>query len=253
MAIPPDQILARIALWRRGQFEDDSIKITLAQARADAAIAEKLRSQMEIDAGAESMLNTIAVDDAVIERLKEEGLRLAKTRKRQSQFRLFSPIGLTVIFAVLVMSGVIAWTFFDRTHYENQPVTAALFDKAANASDQGMENVDVPARDLTDWLFLKHGLEDVQIPDTIALKQVAFCGVTRIDGHPVVKFALEESKALVFLFKAADFSLPESNKNDWEIFDRGEWAAGFRVEKGNACMVALNGSREDVRRLIESK
>ncbi|HEY5751769.1 MAG TPA: hypothetical protein VIT21_01355 [Chthoniobacterales bacterium] len=253
MATPRDQILARIALWRRGQFEDDFTKVIVAEARADAAIAEKLRAQIEIDAGAENLLQTMAVDDAVIERLKEEGVRLAKTRKRQSQFRLFSPIGFTVIFAVLVMSSVVAWTVIDRTQYENQPITAMLLDQATNVSEQTMESVDVSAGDLTDWVFLKHGLEDVQIPDAIARKQAAFCGLTRIDGHPVVKIALKESKALVFLFKASDFSLPESEKNAWEIFDRGEWAAGIQVDKGNACMVTVNGSVDDVRRVVGAK
>ncbi|HEY5894885.1 MAG TPA: hypothetical protein VIT91_16820 [Chthoniobacterales bacterium] len=253
MATPRDQILSRVVLWRRGQFEDDSTKAILAEARADPAILERLRGQMEIDAGAENLLQAMAVDDAVIQRLKEESGRLAKTRKRQGQFRLFSPIGFTVVFAVLVMSAVVAWTFVDRSNYENQPVTEALFDKATNISDQTMEDVDVPAGDLADWLFLKHGLEDVQIPEAIASKHAAFCGITRIEGHPIVKIALEEPKALVFVFKAADFSLPESRKNDWEIFDRGNWSAGFRVEKGNACMVAVNGNSDDIKRIIGVK
>jgi len=159
-----------------------------------------------------------------------------------SSFLLWSPVG----FAVLLALGVLLWAVLGRRGIENPALGQELLDRAAHLESSTLEPVHVPVGELSDWLFLKHNLENVHIPPAFAAFPAAWCGVTRISEHPIAEIALEKPRALLFLFQASDFELSDTPPGQWQIYSQDEWSGAFQVERGEARVIAMRAPEADL-------
>lgn len=202
-----------------------------------------------LSASASESVRNMPVDAAALERLALLAGQLTKTPP--AHFSLLSPVGLSLVFALLALAAVFGWSMLHDNPYDELPLTKALLDQAENITTQNLEAVDVPAGDLVDWLFLKHGLDNVHIPELFAPLQAAFCGVDRVERHPVAQIVLKESKALLFICRAADFDLPETHPGEWSVFTQGEWTVAVQVQNGAGWFLIMPGTEDDLRTFLD--
>lgn len=164
-------------------------------------------------------------------------------------FRLFSPLGISLVFAGLVLCAVAAWIWNDWQSKADEVLAQKFVDAAEELSPSEMQAVDVPVGELADVLFLKYGLENYPIPPAFASASASVLGVNQVDGHTVVQIGLKDSHAVLMLFRAEDFGL-EPNDDDWQMANLDGWALALRSQNQQGHVLTLHGSEAKLRALL---
>ncbi len=176
--------------------------------------------------------------------------RFAVTVQQASPpFRLFSPLGISLLFAGLVLCAVAAWIWHDWQSKADEVLAQKFIDVVKDLSPQEMQPVNEPVGELTDVLFLKYGLENYPLPADFARSTASILGVNHVDGHPVVQIGLKDSHAVLMLFRAEDFGL-EPNEDDWQMASLDGWALAMRSKNQQGHVITLHGTPKELSALL---
>lgn len=163
-------------------------------------------------------------------------------------FRLFSALGISLLFAALLTLTVAGWVWRDWHSKADETLAQKFIEAVEKTSPEKPEPVDLPIGELTDVLFLKYGLENYPLPAAFAKVPATQISVGQVDGHPVVQIGLKDSPALLMLFRAEDFGMGDDE--DWQTATLDGWSLAIRSQNQQGLVLTIHGTGDQLRALL---
>lgn len=275
----PDQKAARIARAGRQRRFDEPVCKALREHRPDPAYLASLSGLLEPQAGAG------AREGAAVPRPKNAHFPAnassgtgAPAQRSQLERPNATPAGvveddpadddpenepprhahrftiLTAIGIGLIGTIAIGWFIISEqiNSFSGSERVSELLDSANGLNGDEFDPVNVSAKDLEDYFFLKHGLEHYSVPKELGDLKAIGCRVAKVDGADVAEImAVDAKEMLLFLFQPRQLGV-KIKPGRWEIIQGENWVGGLNGDKDVCCMVAFHGTRDDMKAFLHS-
>jgi hypothetical protein len=226
-------------------LNDAKVKKAARLAQQDAELKLQLQEQIEFDAQVNASIKSIQPPSALAEKLTPPATPLPWYKV------LTQPAILAVGLSVLLIVGLLAFLGISKMRdFPGKEAAEKMIELTASMTGTELEPVQTEAGKLGDWFFLKHGLEDYNVPADFAEYKTLGSRVFKQDGHPVAQIAIEENRMLFYIFRAEHFDVQLGNTEPWQLFEQGEWVAAIRRADQNCFMIAFRGNQEQMRKIV---
>ena len=138
-----------------------------------------------------------------------------------------------------------------REQFQGREAAARMLDVTRNMQGTELDPVAVQSWQLGDWFYMR-GFEGFALPPEVAKLPAVGSRVFRQGGMPVAHIAVDEKNAIVFVFRAADFSVDLPEEDSWRVFEHEGWAAAIRRQGPICTMVSFRGTRSEMREFVRS-
>jgi hypothetical protein len=248
MAVPPDdKRRALLACCRPNQDDqgDRRRREALGQMKSNPALQESFAAQARFDEQVAALVRDLPLPSTFHDEIAA-GLR----RTTQAQFswrallRQPAPWAVLLAFGFLVVYG--ANVLYERvTGFPGDEAIAHLAETAASDPDNAkLEPLDIECGKLGDTLFLKYGIDDYQVPPTLARLHTVGYRVFDEKGSPVTQVQVREHDLIFLIFRADEQGVEIKPHGEWKFLSGDGWAAAAEVQD-NICFVAMSHGTED--------
>ena len=219
-------------------------------ARGDATLRELLEQQEKWDSHLVEVIHSITPPEDFRKKLTAYG---APSVHSANKLSLLNKLGiLAVILGLLVFVGLgIMYQMDRREQFQGREVVGRMLDVTRNMRGTELDPVTGESWQLSDWFYMR-GFEGFSLPPEVAKLHAVGSRVLRQGGMPIAQIAVDDKNTIVFVFRAADFSvdLPEDGK--WLVFDHEGWAAAIRRHGPVCTMLSFRGEKREMREFIRS-
>jgi hypothetical protein len=237
---------------RPGGRNEPLVEKALRFAENESELRRKLHAQTALDEQLMRVIHAIQPPEDLRRRLAAQSGQSSDDAPRpRPQFTI--PIILTMICGVLSIIGLLVVMEMEHlAHFSGREPAERMIDAASSMSGIELEPVNQKvAGDLGDWFYM-HGFDQFAAPDEFSALPAVGTRVLQIDGKPVAQVAIDTHDCLLYMFRASDFQVDNTQKTDWKIFDHQGWAGAFRC-RGNACtLVIFRGHAAEMSAFLES-
>lgn len=238
-----------ILLARRPDGRDDvRLRDALAAAAAAPELEAEVRSWQEFDRTLAADLEALSLDAVGSDRLTAaaEALRA----RRAGLISLRNPATVAVGVGFLLLVAVLVWNFLGRAGMfpDDGVKIATAGGKAAPAQ---FDEVQDKTGHLPDWFMLK-GFDDFRVPAGFENFDAVGVRLLRVEDENVAQVAVAGELPMYFYsFRAQPFGIAVYPEGAWRMTEADQWALAIREEDGVCFLIALKGSQNDLRRVME--
>jgi hypothetical protein len=172
-----------------------------------------------------------------------------ETEKHRAKPRtIMIAVGIGLL-ATIAMIGFLVYE--QMTGFTGKDQVISLLDSADGLSESQFEKVQMDAKDLEDYFFLKHNLDHITVPKEFIKVHALGCRVFNYNGSEVAQVeATGEKPFLFYIFHSADLGIRVKH-NKWAIV-QGEKLIGAVTTFDNVgCILAYQGSEKDLRNILK--
>jgi hypothetical protein len=248
MAVSPDdKRRALLACCRpdRDDQGDRKLREALGQMKANPALLECFAAQARFDEQIAALVHDLPLPATFHD---EIAAGLQRTAPGQFSWRALlrqpAPWAVLLAFGFLVAYGANA--LYERvTGFPGDETIVHLVETAASDPDDAkLEPLDIECGKLGDTLFLKYGIDDYQVPPTLArLHTVGYRVFDDKDGS-VTLVKVREHDLTFLIFRADQEGVEIKPAGEWKFLSGDQWAAAAEVHN-KICFVAMCRGTED--------
>ncbi len=217
----------------------------LGQLKANPALQESFAEQTRFDEQVAALVRDLPLPPAFQDEIAE-GLR----RSVQARFswralaRQPLPWAVLLAFAFLVAWGANA--LYERiTGFPGDETITHLVETAASDPDNTkLEPLDIECGKLGDTLFLKYGIDDYQVPPSLARLHTIGYRVLDEKNGAVTQVQVREHDLTFLIFRADQQGVEIVPPGEWRFLSGDGWTAAAEVHD-NICFVAMCHGDED--------
>lgn len=239
-----------LLLARRPNGQDDAqLKDALAAASASPELESEAQQWLAFDTALSEELFSVPLGEEAVSRLGTAAETLRA--KRSGRISLRNPATIAVGVGFLLLVAVLVWNFLGRagTFPDDGVKIATAGGKAAPAQ---FDEVQEKTEHLPDWFMLK-GFDDFRLPPGFGAFDAVGVRLFRVEDETVAQVAVASEQPMYFYsFRAQPFGITVYPEGSWRFTEADQWALAIREEKGICFLVAMRGSKNDLRRVMES-
>jgi hypothetical protein len=248
MAVSPDdKRRARLACCRPDQDDhgDRKLREALGQMKANPALQESFAQQARFDEQVAALVRDLPLPVTFQDEIAA-GLR--RTAHPQFSWRALlrqpAPWAVLLAFAFLVAWGANA-LYQRMIGFPGDETIAHLVETASSDKDDSkLEPLDIECGKLGDTLFLKYGIDDYQVPPSLArLHTVGYRVFDEKEGS-ITQVQVREHGLTFLIFRADQQGVEIVPAGEWKFLSGDGWAAAAEVHN-NMCFVAFCHGDED--------
>ncbi len=245
---PPDEKSRALLACCRPQHDDQGdrkLREALARMKTNPALQVSYNTQASFD----EQMAALVHDLPLLPTFEEEiaaGLR--RTAHGNFSWRALlrqpAPWAVLLAFGFMVVYG--ANVVYQRaTGFPGDETVVHLVETAAADSPQAkFEPLDIECGKLGDTLFLKYGIDDYQVPPSLAgLHTVGYRVFDQKDGS-ITQVQVREHDLTFLVFRADQQGVDIVPAGEWKFLSGEQWAAAAEVHN-NICFVATCRGTED--------
>ena len=229
---------------------DRAMRSALESARSIPEAAASLSHQHQFDQALAALVAQIEVPKAAEEWFVN--VALIKGAKRSWKGMARNPAILATALAVLVLAGVSVFFLMERMHeFPGSTAAKKLLVVASNTHKSQLDPLNTDAINLGDYFFMKYQLEHFDVP--MALADLRATGARVFDddnGRRVAQVRLAEGGMQFFLYqqdRGEAAATPANRKPKWRYVENEGWAGAVEVRNGICFLIALPGSKSDLK------
>ncbi len=220
---------------------DPLFRKAMDAAQKDERLRPLAEEQLAFDQWALDRVREIEVPDETLGELAEA---LASPRQSHSWK---NPAVLSVAFGLILIAGVFAYFWWlEQAAFDGRGEVERMVERTAKMTGRELQPMAMKLGDLEDWLFMQ-GVQEMALPPGFKGLTATGARVFQQKGNPVVQLALDEHDVVAFLFETRDFGIRLPTDGKWTIFTVDEWVAAVQALPANGVMLAMRGSRADMR------
>ncbi|MFL6539333.1 MAG: hypothetical protein ACJ8HU_01070 [Chthoniobacterales bacterium] len=247
--------LARFAPINEKSGIDRRMRIAVLRARHSKKLSTEFANQQAFDKAVAELVKATPFSEDVSEWFRNE--KLIPTNKRSWRKFVFNPAVLSVVLAMLVIAGVVAYNVSEQLHdFPGSDTALKLLGVASTTRAGQLDPVNAPAGSLGDLFFMKYRLEHYDVaPEFANLKASGSRVFDDDEGHRVAQISVPEKRMQFFLFPAArDPKKPKAREFDgWRYIEKEGWTGVVQVKNGVGFMAALRGEKRDLSPYVREK
>jgi hypothetical protein len=242
-----DKRRALLACCRPDQDDqgDRRLRDVLDRMKANPALRESFAAQARFDEQMAALVRDLPLPPTFNDEIAA-GLR----RTAESRFSWRALLREPLPWAVLLACGFLmvygAYLIYERvTGFPGDETIARLVQTAiADPDNAKLEPLDIECGKLGDTLFLKYGIDDYQVPPTLAPLHTV--GYRVFDGKdsPITQVQVREHDLTFLIFRADQEGVEIKPAGEWKFLSGDGWAAAAEVHN-KMCFVALCRGSED--------
>jgi hypothetical protein len=235
-----------VLAYRRGRSNDSAIEKAAKTAERDPELQRRLESQAQFDDQIDRAIHAIAPPASLREKLHGNGEARVKGK----------PFAVTLLITILCSASVVIGllVFFEidrREKFGGSEAVAKIVGTAKNMSGTELTQVNNKTGQLGDWFYMR-GFEDFALPQEFAETRALGSRVFKVDGHNIAQVGIQDNGgALLYLLRADDFGIDLPGDEDWRFRQYDDWAAAVRSRNGLCTVVALRGSKSDLKNFLK--
>jgi hypothetical protein len=248
MAVSPDdKRRALLACCRPDQDDqgDRKLREALGQMKANPALQEIFAAQARFDEQMAALVRDLPLPSQFQD---EIAAGLKRTAQTQFSWRalLRQPAPWAVLLAFLFMVAWGANALYQRvTGFPGDETISRLVEAAISDPDNSkLEPLDIECGKLGDTLFLRYGIDDYQVPPTLAKLHTVGYSVFDEKGGPVTQVQVREHDLIFLIFRADQQGVEIKPAGEWKFLSGDGWAAAAEVHN-SICFVAMCRGSED--------
>ena len=248
MAVSPDdKRRALLACCRPDQDDqgDRKLREVLGQMKANPALQESFAAQARFDEQMAALVRDVPLPSTFEEEIAAGLRRTAQARfSWRALLREPLPWAVLLAFAFLVAWGANA--LYQRvTGFPGDETITHLVETASSDPDNTkLEPLDIECGKLGDTLFLKYGIDDYQVPPTLARLHTVGYRVFDEKDSSVTQVEVREHALTFLIFRADQLGVEIKPAGEWKFISGDGWAAAAEVHN-NMCFVAMCHGSED--------
>lgn len=244
------RILSGVYRAGRDEREDARVLRAVRQARKDAAMSAELDRQLAFDQAVSEAIHQVDAPESLTRTVCEAAFGRGGRARWTKAIR--HPAILAVLIGLLVILFFVGYFWMKELQdFQGRDAILELVHRTDSMSGDEFEQTEMTAGDLTDWMAM-HGLEDFEVPEVFAGKQIFGRRTFTQGGNPVVQLAVEDDEVIVMLFRVRDFGIdPEAVKN-WKVLFSEGWVVAVRAWGMECVVVTFKGSEDEMRQYLSS-
>jgi len=236
---------------RPGKAADGRTQKAVKFAEQDPELQQKLRDQIQFDEQIVEVIHYIKPPDDLRQKLSNLGAQ-PRAEKAGLRRQMINPAMLTAFLGLLLLGGVIAFLIIERMEkFPGRESVEGLLGTAAKMTGVELEPLTSTPAQLGDWLYMR-GYEGYQVLPEVAALPVVGSRVFRYDGRMVAQAAIDKNEALLFEFHASAFGVQLPQDGDWLLLTRDEWVGAIRQRGDHCFLLAIRGTKTEMRDLLQS-
>lgn len=229
-----------------GRPRDPLFAKAMKKAMADDRLRPLAEDQKSFDQWAMERVGEIDVPEETL----GEVAKVMGERPAVASWR--NPALLSVLLGLVLIAGVFGYFWMEeKAAFDGRGEVVKMVERTARMKESDLQTVSMKLNDLDDWLFMQ-SVDSMQVPPNMQKLTAVGARVFQQGGYPVVQLALKEQDMLVFLFRPEDFGVRLPHNGDWKIFPVEDWVAAIRLSGKHAIMLAMRGTRADMRDAINT-
>ena len=248
MAVPfNDKSRAVLACCRpdRDDHGNRKLREALGQLKANEGLRESFAAQANFDEQVAALVRDLPLAPTFNDEIAAGLLRTTQTSFSWRAL-LREPVPWAVLLALVILVGWGANSLYQRaTGFPGDEVVAHLAEAvASDPSDQKLEPLDIECGQLGDTLFLKYGIDDYQVPPTLAHMHTVGYRVFDLKDGSITQVEVREHGLTFLIFRADQQGVDIVPAGEWKFLSGDQWAAAAEVHN-NICFVAMCRGTED--------
>jgi hypothetical protein len=230
------------------QVLDRSMRAALSRARGSKEFA----NQQSFDRAMAALVDAIPIPPETAEWFSDKDF--VPTSKWTWKKMVRNPAVLAVGIAMLVIAGVFVFNFLNHLNdFPGSATARKLLTVASSTRPVLLDPVNADAGTLGDLFFMKHGLEDYEVPPEFADFRAIGCRIFEDEeSRRIAQIWLAEKRMQLFLFPA------ERNIKTgtvlrfpgWQYIQQEGWTGAVIEHNGVCFMAALRGRENDLAQYI---
>jgi hypothetical protein len=237
--------------YRPGKTADGRTQKAIKVAEQDPELKQKLSDQIQFDEEIVEVIHGIKPPENLWQKLSELSAQPGTVKPGLGR-QAINPAMLTAILGVFLLMGVVAFLIIERLEkFPGRERVEGLLGTAAKMTGVEFEPVTTTTSQLGDWLYMR-GFEGFEAPPEVAALPVVGSRVFRYDGHSVAQAAIDSHESLLYEFHASEFGVQLPPDGDWLLLRRDEWVGAIRQRGDHCFLLALRGTKAQMREFLQS-
>lgn len=248
MAVSPeDKSRVFLACCRPDQNDlgDRKLRDALQHLKTSPALQESFSAQASFDEQVAALVRELPLPPTFDDEIAA-GLRRTSPAPLCWRGLLREPVAWAVLLALAILVGWGGNVLYQRaTGFPGDETIAHLAEAAASgAGDAKIEPLEIECGKLGDTLFLTHGIDDYQVPPSLAgMHTLGYRVFEQKDGS-ITQVQVREHGLTFLVFRADQQGVDIVPAGEWKFLSGDHWAAAAEVHN-NICFVALCRGTED--------
>lgn len=239
-----------LALHRDGRRDASRVQKAVRYAEGHDTLRAKLNEQGAFDQQVLRAIHSLRPSEHLRTKLREAATTGGGKARKCPPYLCAATAA--AVFGILVIVGFVVWTVMEKMdRFPGRENVERMLAATSQMSGVELEPMETTSGTLGDWFYMR-GFEGYALPAEIGALPVLGSRVLRVNEHPIAQLAVDRQNAILYVFRAADFDVKLPETGTWRMLDYEDWQAGVRRDGPICYMVALNGSKDELQKLLQS-